>query len=104
MHLTPYRVVATGNESGMIEVVLNAETTANIQKMAGGATAVFSSKPLSNWLMENNRLADQQMAAIKNFMYSMAGYCVATYGEFTLLISCFRPSLELTLGGSVGHW
>ena len=34
MHLTPYRVVATGYESGMIEVVLNAETTANIQKVS----------------------------------------------------------------------
>ena len=33
MHLTPYRVVSTGKESGMIEVVLNAETTANIQKV-----------------------------------------------------------------------
>lgn len=33
MHLTPYRVVATGKNCGLIEVVLNAETTANIQKV-----------------------------------------------------------------------
>src|SRR3990167_5864832 len=82
LHLTPYRVVATGKESGMIEVVLNAETTANIQKMAGGATAVFSTKPLTNWLFEYNQTAVTQQQAVNNFLYSLAGYCVATYGSF----------------------
>jgi len=79
LHLTPYQVVSTGNESGMIQVVLNAETTANIQKMAGGATAAFSSKPLTNWLMEHNKTETLQKTAINNFMLSLAGYCVATY-------------------------
>ena len=39
----------------MIEVVLEAETTAAIQKNAGGATAVFSKQPLANWLKTHNK-------------------------------------------------
>jgi hypothetical protein len=31
--MTPYRCVATGHQNGMIEVVLNAKTTANIAKV-----------------------------------------------------------------------
>jgi phosphatidylinositol kinase/protein kinase (PI-3 family) len=90
---------------GFIEVVLNAETTANIQKVrlttlayplnlhrylqillfdslqnAGGATAVFNTKVLADWLAENNRLKAAYECAVENFTLSLAGYCVATYG------------------------
>lgn len=33
LKMSPYHCVETGNETGMIEVVLNAETTAGIQKV-----------------------------------------------------------------------
>ena len=49
--------------------------------MAGGASAVFSLKPLAKWLMDNNPSDSKQIAAVENFMFSMAGYCVATYGK-----------------------
>jgi len=52
--LTPYRCVATGDEMGMIETVLHSETTANIQKKAGGVTGAFKQTPLANWLIERN--------------------------------------------------
>lgn len=48
--------------------------------MAGGASAVFSLKPLANWLAEHNKRHSDYAHAVENFMYSMAGYCVATYG------------------------
>jgi phosphatidylinositol-4,5-bisphosphate 3-kinase catalytic subunit alpha/beta/delta len=51
--LTPYRCVATGDEMGMIETVLNSETTANIQKNAAGIAGAFKQTPLANWLTEN---------------------------------------------------
>ena len=47
--------------------------------MAGGATAVFSLKPLTNWLIEHNKFEQNYEKAVENFMFSMAGYCVATY-------------------------
>ena len=54
LHLTPYGCIATGEEMGMIEIVLDSETTANIQKAAGGVTAAFRQTPLANWLKERN--------------------------------------------------
>jgi hypothetical protein len=46
--LSPYGCVATGDEVGMIEVVLNAQTTANITKKAGGASAGKSKSSIVN--------------------------------------------------------
>jgi phosphatidylinositol-4,5-bisphosphate 3-kinase len=34
LELSPYGCIATGDEQGMIEVVLNSETMANITKVA----------------------------------------------------------------------
>lgn len=53
MHLTPYRVVATGNTSGMIEVILNAETTANIQKVKSFTIflPIFINTSFLRWLV-----------------------------------------------------
>jgi len=100
LHLTPYGCIATGEEMGMIEIVLDSETTANIQKAAGGVTAAFRQTPLANWLKERNPSgtpshplflfrfssngnlnlteSDYEMA-VENFTRSCAGYCVATY-------------------------
>lgn len=76
LRLSPYGCLATGNEEGMIEVVLNAETLAKITK---NVTAAFKDDPLMNWLKQNNPTEDTLELAITNFMYSCAGYCVATY-------------------------
>jgi phosphatidylinositol-4,5-bisphosphate 3-kinase len=54
LRMSPYGCVATGDEVGMIEVVLNAETTANITKKSGGVTAAFKSDPLAKWLKKEN--------------------------------------------------
>ena len=46
LRLSPYGCVATGDELGFIEVVLNSDTTANItKKYAGGASGAFSKEP-----------------------------------------------------------
>ena len=41
LRLLPYGCIATGNDEGMIEVVGNSNTLANITKQSGGATAAF---------------------------------------------------------------
>jgi hypothetical protein len=81
LRMSPYGCVATGDEVGMIEVVLNAETTANITKKSGGATAAFKSDPLANWLKKENERATpaEYDVFVDNFVRSCAGYCVATY-------------------------
>eukprot|EP01100_Stratorugosa_tubuloviscum_P003220 TRINITY_DN1767_c3_g1_i2.p1 TRINITY_DN1767_c3_g1~~TRINITY_DN1767_c3_g1_i2.p1 ORF type:complete len:297 (-),score=122.69 TRINITY_DN1767_c3_g1_i2:169-1059(-) len=78
LRLQPYGCIATGNMEGMIEVVLNAETTANINKQAGGAHAVLKKNTLKKWIMKHNP-DEQFQRAQETFLLSCAGYCVATY-------------------------
>eukprot|EP00029_Vermamoeba_vermiformis_P008360 TRINITY_DN3889_c0_g1_i1.p1 TRINITY_DN3889_c0_g1~~TRINITY_DN3889_c0_g1_i1.p1 ORF type:complete len:1634 (-),score=443.27 TRINITY_DN3889_c0_g1_i1:6-4907(-) len=80
LKMSPYHCVETGNETGMIEVVLNAETTAGIQKQYGGGfKAAFSEKPLQHWLRKHNPDDADYKMCVKDFIRSCAGYCVATY-------------------------
>jgi len=101
LHLTPYHVSVTGDNSGLIEVVPDSTTTAKIQKEAGGVTAAFKETPLANWIRTANPkgpspshpippfssslihlggcLDDEYARAVDNFALSCAGYCVATY-------------------------
>lgn len=77
--MNPYSCVSTENRLGMIEIVLNAETIANIQKEKGmfSATSPFKKGSLYAWLKEHN--PDDLDKAIREFTLSCAGYCVATY-------------------------
>ena len=78
LRLNAYGVVATGDEIGMIEVVMNSNTMSNISKDAGGSAAAFRDDPIANWLHENNPDPEDYDRAVENFIYSCAGYCVAT--------------------------
>ncbi|XP_055374052.1 phosphatidylinositol 4,5-bisphosphate 3-kinase catalytic subunit beta isoform [Condylostylus longicornis] len=79
-----YGCISMERRMGMIEVVLNAETIANIQKEKGmfSATSPFKKGSLLSWLKEHNsseESLEKLEKAIKEFTYSCAGYCVATY-------------------------
>jgi phosphatidylinositol-4,5-bisphosphate 3-kinase len=86
MRLKPYDVIATGVNAqsegvGMIEAVLNSDTTSGIQmKLGGGVRGAFSKKPLHEFLLQTNSSGSPAYEkAIDNFTRSCAGYCVATY-------------------------
>jgi len=79
LRMNPYGCISTGDGVGMIEVVLNSDTTAHIQKEAGGVSAAFKLDPLANWIRGNNSTDELLKAAVENFIRSCAGYCVATY-------------------------
>lgn len=74
-----YRAVATGDSVGMIEVVLDSDTTANIAKERGGASAVLAEGTIRDWLAEKNPTPQAMADAVETFILSCAGYCVATY-------------------------
>ena len=76
--MKPYQVVATGDQSGIIEVVVNSETTADIQQKYGGTFGAIKKETLKDFLSEHNP-EDQFEKALDNFTRSCAGYCVATY-------------------------
>eukprot|EP00299_Pterocystis_sp_00344_P018910 c9417_g2_i1.p1 GENE.c9417_g2_i1~~c9417_g2_i1.p1 ORF type:complete len:265 (+),score=55.75 c9417_g2_i1:347-1141(+) len=74
--LHPYGVVATGDNMGMLEIVLNSVTYAHI---TGGARRVLDKKRVRKWMFENNPTKKMMELATDNFIHSAAGYCVATY-------------------------
>ncbi|RWS06961.1 phosphatidylinositol 4:5-bisphosphate 3-kinase catalytic subunit beta isoform-like isoform X1 [Dinothrombium tinctorium] len=80
LRLTPYRVIATDKKVGLIEVVLNATTIANIQiENRSVATSVFTRRSIFEWLKDHNPDEQSLSKAIEEFTLSCAGYCVATY-------------------------
>ncbi|XP_075148602.1 phosphatidylinositol 3-kinase 92E [Haematobia irritans] len=76
-----YNCISMERRLGMIEVVLNAETIANIQKEKGmfSATSPFKKGSLYSWLKEYNKTEEEMNKAVQEFTLSCAGYCVATY-------------------------
>ncbi|KAK0150945.1 Phosphatidylinositol 4,5-bisphosphate 3-kinase catalytic subunit delta isoform [Merluccius polli] len=78
--MIPYGCLSTGNKMGLIEVVKNADTIANIQRdnSNSAATAAFNKDALLNWLKSKNP-EEKLEQAIEEFTLSCAGYCVATY-------------------------
>ncbi|XP_078522239.1 phosphatidylinositol 4,5-bisphosphate 3-kinase catalytic subunit beta isoform isoform X2 [Lissotriton helveticus] len=80
LRIVPYGCLATGDRSGLIEVVSASETIADIQLNSSNvaATAAFNKDALLNWLKEFN-LGENLDRAIEEFTLSCAGYCVATY-------------------------
>ena len=77
--MIPYGCLSTGDQVGLIEVILNSSTIAKIQKRSRGARGAFDRKVLLQWLREQNPTQTGLAKAIENFTLSCAGFCVATY-------------------------
>ncbi|RHY30053.1 hypothetical protein DYB32_004658 [Aphanomyces invadans] len=75
--MEPYKCVATGPMTGILQVVLNAVTTADIHKRVGNWGA-FDDTSFSNWIQANNQDKKSLKNAVDLFHRSCAGYCVAT--------------------------
>lgn len=78
--MIPYQCLSTDQNVGLIEVVRNASTIANIQKLHNSsATSAFKKGSLFAWIKEHNKTQESLRRAVENFTLSCAGYCVATY-------------------------
>ncbi|OCT89136.1 hypothetical protein XELAEV_18017753mg [Xenopus laevis] len=77
--LLPYGCISTGNKIGMIEIVKDATTIAQIQQSTVGNTGAFKDEVLSQWLKEKCPIEEKFSAAAERFVFSCAGYCVATF-------------------------
>ncbi|CCW62636.1 unnamed protein product [Phytomonas sp. EM1] len=65
--LTPYRVVATGPNEGLIEVVLNVATFQSVQR------------DMLKYLRQHNPTPSAMQEAMDRYKRSFAGYCVITF-------------------------
>uniref|UniRef100_A0A8C9FRV8 Phosphatidylinositol-4,5-bisphosphate 3-kinase n=1 Tax=Pavo cristatus TaxID=9049 RepID=A0A8C9FRV8_PAVCR len=77
--LLPYGCISTGNKIGMIEIVKDATTIAKIQQSTVGNTGAFKDEILNQWLKDRCVIEEKFQAAVERFVYSCAGYCVATF-------------------------
>uniref|UniRef100_A0A3P8U060 Phosphatidylinositol 4,5-bisphosphate 3-kinase catalytic subunit gamma isoform n=1 Tax=Amphiprion percula TaxID=161767 RepID=A0A3P8U060_AMPPE len=77
--LLPYGCISTGNRIGMIEIVKDATTIANIQQSVVGSTGAFKDELLCQWLRDKCVSEEKFQQAVERFLFSCGGYCVATY-------------------------
>ena len=79
LKMSLYKVLCTGNQQGMLEMVTNAETLASIHVKEGGAlNQLFNKVGIKKWI-EKNRTGVTEQEAIENFMLSNVAYCLATF-------------------------
>ena len=76
VRLSPYGCVATGDETGMIEITRKSDTIARMQWAYGGA---FDIKPIYSQIKSKCATPAALAKATDNFNRSCSGYTVATY-------------------------
>ncbi|EQC35055.1 hypothetical protein SDRG_07294 [Saprolegnia diclina VS20] len=76
--LKPYRCVATSPFTGILEVVTEAVTTADIHHRNGVFGPLHEASFL-DWIQHHNRDPTSLASAVDLFRRSCAGYCVATF-------------------------
>ncbi|CAG0891228.1 unnamed protein product [Darwinula stevensoni] len=97
LKIVHFQCVATGDRSGFVEMVTDAETLRKIQA-EHGLTGAFKDRPIAEWLGKHNPSPLEYEHAVENFTASCAGYSVATY----VLGICDRHNDNIMLKTS-GH-
>eukprot|EP01138_Halocafeteria_seosinensis_P005538 gb/GECG01005661.1/.p1 GENE.gb/GECG01005661.1/~~gb/GECG01005661.1/.p1 ORF type:complete len:1533 (+),score=231.60 gb/GECG01005661.1/:1-4599(+) len=94
--MSAYRCISTGDELGMVEIVEDAETLANIvkeemfndkqkkkagfkEKVRAAMHAMWKSSVFKDWLLKQECNKDDHEGMKNRFVRSCAAYCVATY-------------------------
>jgi phosphatidylinositol-4,5-bisphosphate 3-kinase len=77
--MKPYRVMATMDQVGFIEIVKRSQTTARIHKMQGGRLGALRENTIKLYLEKTNPPGPKYEKARETFKRSCAAYCIATY-------------------------
>ena len=77
LKMSLYTVISTGYYQGMIEIVKNSATLAEIHKQEGGALQSFTKTSLKKWLEHNALVPENEYTY--NFLLSCVAYCCATF-------------------------
>ncbi|KAF1772831.1 Ubiquitin-related domain [Phytophthora cactorum] len=107
--MEPYKCVATSPMTGILQIVPNSVTTADVHKR-GGIMGSFKDPIFADWIHANNPDAKSHKLAINLFTRSCAGYCVATYvlgigdrHNDNIMISSTGRYFHIDFGHFLGH-
>uniref|UniRef100_A0AC34GT29 Phosphatidylinositol-4-phosphate 3-kinase n=1 Tax=Panagrolaimus sp. ES5 TaxID=591445 RepID=A0AC34GT29_9BILA len=80
LRMLTYRVLPTGKNIGLIELVTKCKTLREVQtNMSDRATDVFKDNSIATWIGRHNASEFEYRIAFDNFIRSCAGWCVATF-------------------------
>ncbi|XP_018417887.1 PREDICTED: phosphatidylinositol 4-phosphate 3-kinase C2 domain-containing subunit gamma [Nanorana parkeri] len=101
LRMVTYRCLSTGRKQGLIEMVPDSTTLAKIQN-AGGLFGPLKDSSMKKWFGGSTSLIHNFLCSVPqaadNFLYSCAGWCVATF----ILGVCDRHNDNIMLT-STGH-
>ncbi|CCI42710.1 unnamed protein product [Albugo candida] len=108
--MEPYGCVATSPVTGVLQVVPNSVTTAEIHKRVG-ILGAFKDPSFSSWIQANNPDPESHQKAVDLFLRSCAGYCVATCAlgigdrhNDNIMISTSGRYFHIDFGHFLGHF
>ena len=77
LKMSIYNVISTGDMEGMLEVVTNSITVAQIHKEQGGSLQCFKKDAVKNWILKSKLVSEEE--CYENFLLSCVAYCCATF-------------------------
>jgi phosphatidylinositol-4,5-bisphosphate 3-kinase len=77
LKMSLYNVISTGDMEGMLEVVTNSATVAQIHKEQGGSLQSFKRNSLKDWIGKKSEVSIEECH--NNFLLTNVAYCCATF-------------------------